>query len=80
MFRCSNMWFRTVGVYSPNDDADATVIDDFMEKLAQVLDEIGNRKEVALMGDFNGRLGKRNKDEIIGRYDENTIIMIMELG
>lgn len=62
-----------IGVYAPTDDATADIKDSFFEKLTSILDTVGNRKDVVLMGDFNGRIGKKTGDRIVGQHGEDVI-------
>lgn len=62
-----------IGVYSPTDDASLQEKDEFTDKLTQVVDNIGNGKEIVMMGDFNGRVGCRRDHDVVGQYGEDVL-------
>ena len=62
-----------VGVYAPNEDAISTVKEEFYKDVTKVLDQISNRKQVLMLGDFNGRIGQRRFDAVVGPYGEATL-------
>ncbi|GJQ75083.1 hypothetical protein Trydic_g9696 [Trypoxylus dichotomus] len=66
-------WFSDTGVYAPTDDATADIKDNFFDDLTGILENIGNRKDVVLVGGFNGRIGKKVGDKIVEQYDEYVI-------
>lgn len=45
----------------------------FTEEISQVLNSIGNKKEIALIGDFNCRIDRKTKNEVIGHFGEDTV-------
>lgn len=51
-----------MGIYAPNYDAAVEGKERFYEILTDEINKISNRKEIIIMGDFNGRTGKREKD------------------
>ena len=59
-----------VGLYAPNDDADAMLKDGFYERLTTVLAGIRDNKEIVILGDLNGRTGKENNSNVVGKYGE----------
>lgn len=61
-----------VAVYAPTDDANIVTKDQFEEDITAVLGKINKRKEIILLGDFNGRVGKKIKDPIVGRHGEEV--------
>jgi len=40
---------------------------DFYENLSSEITKIGNSKEIILLGDFNGRTGKKRKGPLLAR-------------
>ena len=62
-----------IGVYAPNNDADITVKDSFFNKLTGVVEIVNQRKEIIMLGDFNGRIGKMNGSLVVGKYGEETV-------
>ena len=61
-----------VAVYAPTDDANIVTKDQFEEDITAVLGKINKRKEIILPGDFNGRVGKKIKDPIVRRHEEEV--------
>ncbi|XP_044766969.1 craniofacial development protein 2-like [Coccinella septempunctata] len=61
-----------VGVYAPSDDAGTLVKDEFYGKLTNVLTNIENTKEVIILGDLNGRTGKEDNSDVVGKYGESA--------
>lgn len=62
-----------IGVYGPNDDDTVDNKRDFYEDLGEVVDECSDSSEMLIMGDFNGRVGRKINDEIVGQWGEDTI-------
>jgi len=62
-----------IAAYGPTEDTNVTIKDDFESKLASLLDNIGNRKEILLMGDLNARTGTEQEDNVIGKFGENVV-------
>lgn len=58
-------------VYGPGDGETANKKDEFWEELTEITEKLNGR--VILLGDFNGRVGKRNNDaiDVIGNHGEN---------
>ena len=67
-----NITYTVIGVYAPTDDATLEVKDEFYENMTEVLDNIGRRNEIILMGDLNGRTGRKVKDKVVGQYGEDV--------
>ncbi|XP_046662937.1 craniofacial development protein 2-like [Homalodisca vitripennis] len=65
--------YTVIGLYAPTEDATLEVKDEFYGKITEVLDGMGQRNEIIIMGDLNGRTGRRVKDEVVGRFGEDTI-------
>lgn len=61
------------GVYSPTEDASAGEKDQFYDVLKSEIEQINNRKELIIMGDLNGRVGKKIKGKVVGRYREDIV-------
>ena len=57
-----------IGIYAPTNDEPTAQKDEFWEKIAHVLDNISNRKEIILLGDFNGHVGSKTNNDIVGPY------------
>lgn len=60
-----------IGIYAPTDNAAMDIKLSFYEDLTTVVDSISNRKEIILMGDFNGRTGSSITNPVHGRFGEN---------
>lgn len=59
-----------IGIYAPNDDASVTNKDIFSNDLKQILDDIPNREEIILAGDFNARVGNIRQGRVLGPFGE----------
>lgn len=62
-----------IGTYAPSDDSDASTKDAFYDKLKDVLINTGHTKEVCILGDFNARVGRKENNNIVGRYGEERV-------
>jgi endonuclease/exonuclease/phosphatase (EEP) superfamily protein YafD len=49
-----------LGIYAISDDENVLRKEDFLGKLNEVIDEIGNSRGILIAGDFNSRIGKKN--------------------
>ncbi|KAF2898045.1 hypothetical protein ILUMI_08130 [Ignelater luminosus] len=49
------------------------VKDDHDDNLNQLLDTIGSRKEIVILGDFNAHVGSKTNDPVVGPYGENNL-------
>lgn len=60
-----------IGVYGPNEDEKAENKNNFWEELSLVTETA--RGQIYVMGDFNGRVGKRDKNytTVIGKHGED---------
>ena len=47
-------------IYAISDDENAVVKEDIFGKLNEVIAEIGNSRELLIVGDFSNRKGKKN--------------------
>lgn len=72
-FKIKGIEMVFIGIYAPNDDAPETEKIAFFNQLTSVLDGIANRKDVFLLGDFNGRVGRQVQNDVVGRYGEETV-------
>lgn len=62
-----------VGVYAPSDGVSNNVKETFYGALDDLLEEIGSRKEVVLLGDFNAWTGTKVCDKVVGQYGDDRI-------
>ena len=60
-----NIWgykLTIIGTYAPNEDNGATVKDEFFANLNEVIIKSGSARQPILMGDMNGRTGRKTGD------------------
>lgn len=62
-----------VAIYAPSNDDTVAVKDEYQHSLEQVLDRIGNRKEILCLGDFNAHTGSEIDDVAIGPFGDSTL-------
>ncbi|XP_044753786.1 craniofacial development protein 2-like [Coccinella septempunctata] len=62
-----------LAVYAISEDENASIKDDFFERLNEVVQNVGLNREIILMGDFNGRTGSRRNDKVVGPWGEHTV-------
>ncbi|KAF2903114.1 hypothetical protein ILUMI_03075 [Ignelater luminosus] len=62
-----------IGIYAPCNDELHTVKDDHDDNLNQLLNTIGSRKEITILGDFNAHVGSKANDPVVGPYGENYL-------
>lgn len=62
-----------IGVYALNDVAPDHEKDEFFEKLNSVITDIGNSREIIVLGDLNGRTGRKKGNAVVGEHGEDTI-------
>ncbi|XP_044761629.1 uncharacterized protein LOC123318912 [Coccinella septempunctata] len=55
-----------LGVYGVSNDTNRDEKEKFFDELNQEIAKIGNNRELIIMGDLNGRTGRRIGSEIIG--------------
>ena len=61
-----------LGIYGVNDDATVKIKDDFYEQINDEIRKIGTSREIIVLGDLNGRVGK-NTNNIAGPYGEDNV-------
>ena len=59
-----------LGIYAISNDENAVVKEDFLEKLNEVIVEIGNSRKVLIAGDFNSRTGKKINNLVVDPFGE----------
>ncbi|MBV2145728.1 MAG: hypothetical protein KTM48_03335, partial [Wolbachia endosymbiont of Pissodes strobi] len=62
-----------LGIYTISDDEPVAIKDAFFEKLNEVLTDIGDTRDVIMLGDFNSRTGKKINNRVVGPYGEDNI-------
>ena len=60
-------------MYAISDDEHAVVKEDFCWKLNEVIVEIGNSREILIVGDFNSRTGKKVNNLVVSPFGEEVI-------
>lgn len=58
-----------LGIYTISDDGPVAIKD---EKLNEVLTNVGNTREVIMLGDFNGHTGNKIDDKVVGPFGESN--------
>jgi hypothetical protein len=72
-----NIWgykLTIIGVYAPNEDNTATVKDKLCANLNEEIVKYGSGRQLTIMGDINGRIGRKTGDTILGSFGEDRII------
>lgn len=62
-----------IAVYAPSNDETIAIKDDHDNTLHEILDNIGNKKEIILLGDFNAHVGAKRNDIIVGPHGDPDI-------
>ena len=64
-----------IQVYAPCNDANnIEERNEFFEKLSDVLNKINNKNDLIVMGDFNGRIGRKktHREHCLGNFGDTT--------
>lgn len=59
-----------VGIYAPTEDSTSVEKDDLWNRLTQVIEDTPRRKEIFIMGDMNGRVGRGEDSKVVGKFGE----------
>lgn len=62
-----------IGVYAPSEDEIINTKDQFFTKLNGIIRDIGNTRELFLLGDFNSRTGREVNNKTVGPYGEEQV-------
>lgn len=62
-----------LGVYAVNDDALVNKKNEFFEQLHREITNIGDTREIIILGDLNSRTGSKVQDKVVGQYGEQTV-------
>ncbi|XP_072160540.1 uncharacterized protein [Bemisia tabaci] len=62
-----------LGVYGINDDAPVAAKDQFFELLNDEILKVGTSREVIVIGDLNGRTGRRIGCKVVGPFGEDVV-------
>ena len=72
----TNLYSRETVLVTTCAPADVSVIsikENQYEKLAELLDKVKNHQKVILAGDFNGRVGSKVDNRIVGPFGEEIV-------
>lgn len=61
-----------IATYEANDDESVATKDLYQDMLSQTIRELGNDKEIVLIGDLNIRIDRRINHHTNGSYGEDT--------
>lgn len=64
------MILTILGVYDPSNGETAIIMDHFFTKLHEVIRDVGNTKELFVLGDFNSRTRRKENNLILGSFGE----------
>lgn len=62
-----------IAAYAPSDDERVATKQEFFEKMEETVANIGNDREIIMLGDFNSRTGCRTDSKVVGQYGEPTV-------
>ena len=71
-----NIWgykLTIIGIYAPNEDNGAAVKDEFFAKLNEEIVKSGSGRQLMLMGDMNGRTGRKTGDTVVRNFGEDRV-------
>jgi len=71
-----NIWgykLTIIGTYAPNEDNGATVKDEFFANLNEEIVKSGSGRQLIIMGDMNGRTGRKTGDTVVGNFGEDRV-------
>jgi exonuclease III len=62
-----------IGVYAPNEDNGDKAKDEIFANLNEEIVKSGSGRQLILMGDMNGRSGKKTGDTVVGNFGEDRV-------
>ena len=71
-----NIWgykLTIIGICAPNEDNGATVKDEFFANLNEEIVKSDSGRQLILMGDMNGKTGRKTGDTIVGNFGEDRV-------
>jgi exonuclease III len=71
-----NIWgykLAIIGIYAPNEDNRVIVKDEFFATLNEGTVKSSSGRQLILMGDINGRTGRKTGDPAVGNFGEDTV-------
>jgi len=60
-------------IYAPNEDNGVAVKDEFFANLNEEKVKSGSGRQFILMGDMNGRTGRKTGDRVLGNFGEDMV-------
>jgi hypothetical protein len=70
-----NTWsykLMIIGVYAHNEDSGATVKDEFFANINEEIVKSGSGRQLILIGDMNGRIGRKPGNTVLGNFGEDS--------
>jgi exonuclease III len=55
------LFLSITGIYAPNEDNKTTIKDEFFANLNEEIIKSGSGRQLILMGDMNGRIGRKQE-------------------
>jgi len=62
-----------IGIYARNEDNGITVKNAFFANLHEEIVKSGSGRKLILMGDMNGRTGRKTEDTVVGNCGEDMV-------
>ena len=62
-----------IGIYASSEDNGVTVKDEFFANLNEEIVKSGSGRQLILMGDMNGRTGRKTGDTVVGNFVEDMV-------
>ena len=62
-----------IGIYAPTEDNGVTVKDEFFANLNEEIVKSGSGRQLILMGDMNGRTGRKTGDTVVGNFGKDMV-------
>lgn len=56
-----------------SDDASEMVKNEYIDTLNDIICNVGNQREIIILGDLNARVEKKINYPVIGRHEEETV-------
>lgn len=72
MIKASLVWkwhdIEIFGIYSPVDNVQNNVKEDFYKAFRDQIDNVGRKKEIVSLADFIAQTGKKVLEKVVGEY------------
>ena len=59
--------------YAPNEDNAVRIKDEVFANLNEEMVKSGSRRQLILIGDMNGRTGRKTEDTVVGNFGEDMV-------